>query len=74
MKINRYGYSVNIPESVKIREEVFEAIIDWMVKNSAYSGESIMQSDSCLITASELLADIVDDIIKPEIKEENENI
>lgn len=73
MKITRETFNVTIPELVKIREEVFEAITDWMIKHGAYSGEHVMQCDRCVIGAPELLADIIDDIIKPEIKE-NENI
>jgi hypothetical protein len=73
MKVTRETYIVNIPESVKIREEVFEIITDWMVKHNTYSGEGVMQCDICIISAPVLLADIIDDIIKPEIKE-NENI
>lgn len=73
MKITEDTYTITIPESVKIREAVFEAIIDWIVEHGAYAGEVIMQSDDCIIDAPSLLSYIVDDIIKPEIKE-NENI
>lgn len=73
MKITEDTYTVTIPESVKIREAVFEAIIDWMIEHGAYIGEAIIQTDDCIMDAPELLANIVDNIIKPEIKE-NENI
>lgn len=69
MKITEDTYTIKIPESVQIREKVFEAILDWMVENGAYSGEIVMQCDECIISAPQLLSYIIDDIIKPEIKE-----
>lgn len=69
MRITRETFNVTIPELFKIREEVFEAMTDWMIKHGAYSEESVMQCDRCIIGAPELIADIIDDIIKPEIKE-----
>lgn len=69
MKIIEDTYTVKIRDSVKIKQRVFEAILDWMVENSAYAGEIVMQSDKCVISAPQLLSDIIDDIIKPEIKE-----
>lgn len=44
---------------------VLEAIEKWIREHDATAGEVIMQSDDCIISAPELLSDIVDDIIKP---------
>lgn len=68
MKIKKEDYIAIIKDSVKVREEVFEAIIDWMIENNAYAGEVVMQSDKCVIGAPQLLSNIIDDIIKPEVK------
>lgn len=52
---------------------VCAAIEKWIIKHGAHSGEMIMQDDECQITASELLSDIVDDIIQPQTEyDENE--
>ena len=53
MKITEDTYTVTIPESVKIREAVFEAIIDWMIEHGAYIGEAIIQTDDCIMDAPE---------------------
>lgn len=67
MKIKKEDYTVTLNDSVKTREEIFEAIIDWMEKNEFYSGED-MQCDNFVIDSPNLIADIIDNIIKPEIK------
>ncbi len=47
------------------KDQVIAAIEKWIREHDATAGEVIMQSDDCIITAPELLSDIVDDIIKP---------
>jgi len=48
------------------KEKTILAIEAWIKEHGAAMGEIIMQSDSCIISAPELLSDLVDDIIKPE--------
>ena len=67
-------YSINYtPEAA---EEIFEKIIAWMEDKKHYAsscGEGIWQSDNCIIDAPELIADIVDNVLKPKfIKEIDE--
>ena len=47
------------------KEATIKAIEQWIIEHDASSGEHIMQSDGCIISAPELLSDLVDDIIKP---------
>jgi hypothetical protein len=46
------------------------ALEEWIVKHGAHSGEMIMQDDDCQIEAPVFLADLVDNIIKPEMIDE----
>jgi hypothetical protein len=50
------------PEKV---QRALQMIENWIRANNAVAGEVIMQNDECLISAPELLADIVDDVIQP---------
>jgi hypothetical protein len=52
------------------KDAVVMAIDRWLKKHNAWGGEMIMQDDDCQIEAPVLISDLVDDIIKPEIKEE----
>jgi hypothetical protein len=52
------------------KDAVAMAIDRWLKKHNAWGGEMIMQDDDCQIEAPVLISDLVDDIIKPEIKEE----
>jgi hypothetical protein len=49
------------------KDLIAEKIESWILKHgsSATHGEGIMQNDDCQIDAPELIADLVDDIIKP---------
>lgn len=59
-------YKYEIQYSPEVADAVLNKIIEWMGKHSASShGEGIMQDDNCQIYAPELIADIVDDILKP---------
>lgn len=54
------------------RKKVIKALLTWMEKYNAYSGEMIAQDDNCQIYSSVLIADIVDDILKPELEWKDE--
>jgi hypothetical protein len=47
------------------KDAVCAKIEKWIREYDATAGESIMQSDKFIISAPEMLSDIVDDIIKP---------
>ena len=51
-------------DSETIKNAVFERVMEFFKDHEAFSGESIMQSDSPLIDAPNVLADIADNIIK----------
>lgn len=54
---------ISYSSSEKTKQEVFDAIINWVRKHDAWSGEILCQDDDCQIEAPQLLADIVDDIL-----------
>lgn len=49
------------------KQAVIEKIDAWIRKHDATAGEVIMQSDECIISAPEILSELVDDIIQPEV-------
>ncbi len=59
-------------DSQEVKNAVFEKIISWLIKYEISSGMSIMQGDDAYMSAPELLAEIVDDILEFDIKSENE--
>jgi len=61
-----------IKEDEVKKDQLWEAIERWIRKHDATMGEVIMQSDKCLLSAPELLTEIVDEIIKPEVIWEEE--
>lgn len=58
--IETKDFIIKFEETEKMRDEVFEKLLDYYVRNEAFSGESVEQSDHCQIEACELLSDIVD--------------
>ena len=61
--------------SQEVADSILNKLLEWMVKPehySSYSGESFMQSDNTIINATDLIADIVDDILKPKFIKEYE--
>ncbi len=68
IKIGSNKYNIEYSSSVAI--DVLNKIIAWMEMKDHYashSGEGIMQNDDCIIDAPELISDIIDDILKPEL-------
>lgn len=71
IKIGDNFYYIKYTEEAA--SEIIDKIIAWMEESShyaAHSGEGIMQGDNCIIDAPELIADIIDNILKPEYIEE----
>lgn len=66
-KFNFDDYTVEINDSEKIRNAVFNAVLNWMKKNEYWHGECI-QCDDFMIEGPHLLSDIIDNILKPEVK------
>jgi hypothetical protein len=62
-KVKTENYEVGFDDSQEIKDRVFDALIEFYCKHEAFSGEVIMQSDDPQIYATELLAEIADDII-----------
>lgn len=67
-EINIYDDKVLINDSQDEKELIFERIVKYMEDNNCFSGESLHQDDECLISAPDVLSDIIDDILKPKYK------
>ena len=68
-------YIINYDNDVMLK--VTEKIIEWLEDPdhyAAHSGEGIMQSDNTIIDAPDLIADILDEILKPKFIEEGEDV
>lgn len=64
MKIKREYCTVEFDTSDKIKEEVFQAVIDWFLEHDSYCSESIMQSDDTLMDSPVLMSQLADGVIK----------
>ena len=62
--------SVTFKDSQEIHEEVFLKLLEWYLSKQSFNGESIMQNDDPMMTASEILGEIADDIIQFEVEQE----
>ncbi len=51
-----------------INQKVVDKIIAWCKEHNCSCGETLFQNDECMIYAPELLAEIIDDILKFETK------
>lgn len=59
---------VSFEETPELKEKVYQNVLAWIKKHDAYHGEVIMQDDDCIISAPDLLSDIVDELFKFEVK------
>lgn len=64
---------VRYEDSDFVKEQVFNAVVEWCKKHSEYSGEGICQRDTTIIEAPDLIATIVDDIIKFDVEWKESN-
>lgn len=58
---------VRFNDSKKIRDAVFNAVVNWCFEHNLFSGESIQQTDWGIIESPNLTTHIVDDILKFEV-------
>ena len=63
---------VTYNDDEKTRKAVFDAVIKLFVEHTSFDGESIIQSDWASIDGPEFLADLADDILKFDVKYEDE--
>lgn len=45
-------------------KEVYERMLKWFVRNDAYSGEIIWESDNCMERAPEILTELAEEVFK----------
>jgi len=62
-----FKISVSVTEEEK--NEIVSRIVEWCEKYHIWSGECLCQSDNGNIYAPALVADIIDDILQPEVVE-----
>lgn len=54
-------------DNVELKKElIFNRIIKYMIDHNCSSGETLQQSDECLLDAPDVLSEIIDEIIQPE--------
>jgi len=46
------------------KDKIYKKVMDFFTKYESYSGESICQPDNTIINASEVLAEIADEILQ----------
>jgi len=68
MQIKDDGRTVTIMETADKERELFNRLVEWCKKHSAYSGESIMQMDGPQIDAAPFLSDLVDEVLSPKVE------
>lgn len=66
-QIEANEYTLSYQDSEKVRDAVYQAVLDWFVKHESFSGESIMQMDDPIIDAPVLLSNIADNIMDFEV-------
>lgn len=67
IKIGGEPYEVNYTSENAFK--VLDLVLQWMQDDkhgASVTGEAIYQNDECQIDAPELIANIVDDVLKPE--------
>lgn len=53
-------YSVQFDDTLHLREEVFNRVLQYFMHTEIFCAEGVHQSDECLIEAPNVLADIAD--------------
>ena len=56
--------NISYEDTDEIKQQVFDAVVEFCKKYDAFCGETICQCDTPSLEAPNLLANIVDDIIK----------
>lgn len=54
------------------RDAVYEKVLDWFIQVETFSGEGVMQNDTPLLEAPQLLVDLADDIFQFDVKWEGD--
>ena len=62
---NVYGGDANIHFDIseEKKNKIVDRILEYCIKNECFDGETLHQSDNCLIDAPSVLSNIIDDII-----------
>lgn len=68
MKIEKPSCTVTIDDTPEMREEVFKRVVGFFVEHEVFSGESVMQCDAPQLAGPEFLADMVDEVLKPDVE------
>lgn len=58
--------TIHVTEQMK--NEVFNRVLRWFAYHEVWSGESVVQNDAPCIDAPQFLADLVDEVICPEVE------
>jgi len=58
----------NEKDPADIHKEVFDKVVAWCIEHDAFSGETIQQSDSCVIGSLELTSEIVENVLQFDVE------
>jgi len=64
MRLNFDGFVVEFDDSQEVKNAVFDRVMEYFVNCESFSSETIMQYDSAIISAPDLMGDIADNVIK----------
>lgn len=63
MKKEFDDFTVEYDDSQETKDKAFDKLMEYYIKHEAFDGETIMQSDQCIIEAPEILYEIAENII-----------
>ena len=67
-KIKHEDLTITVNDTQEIKDHVFDLLLTYIVENRVLSGETVYQSDRFSETIYEFMADIVDDVLKLNVK------
>jgi len=62
LEFDDYDITYELNNDLKVA--IYQAVLGYFIRHKAFSGEHIMQDDSCIIDAPELLSYIADEIFE----------
>lgn len=68
MSFDTDHYIVDLPDDEVTVRTAYAKLVEYLTAHDAWSGEEISQSDDIQLTVGDLLAELVDEVIKPQVR------
>lgn len=68
MSFDTDHYIVDLPDDEFTVRAAYAKLVEYLIAHDAWSGEKISQSDDIQLTVRDLLAELVDEVIKPQVQ------